>query len=163
MRNKIRYSRLMVEGVDRVGKSTFVKRLKKILFLDSLHFTKNDPRNYLFYSQTMLKDNIIFDRHFISEYIYSKAFNRPTTLTDNLFNKLMHQAQDLNIKIIILYEDNRILEKRMASEEDLKVVENFKTINNLYIELGLKFKNQILLIKPKKINKVIRDIKNGKL
>ena len=163
MQNKIKYNRLMIEGVDRVGKSTFIKRLKKVLPLDSLHFTKNDPRNYLFYSQTMLKNNIIFDRHFISEYVYSKVFNRPTTLTSVQFNKLMQQAQDLNVKIIILHEENRILEKRMSSEEDLKVVENFKSINSLYIALGLKFKNQVLLIKPKKLNKVIRDIKNGKL
>jgi thymidylate kinase len=163
MQDKVQYTRLMIEGVDRVGKSTFIKRLKKILPLDSLHFTKSDPRNYLFYSQTMLKNNVIFDRHFISEYVYSKAFSRPTTLTNEQFNKLMQQAQDLNLKIIILHEDNKVLEKRMVSEEDLKVVENFQNINSLYIALGLKFKNQVLLVKPKKLNKVIRDIKNGKL
>lgn len=163
MQNKVKYSRLMIEGVDRVGKSTFIKRLQRVLPLDSLHFTKNDPRNYLFYSQTMLKDNVIFDRHFISEYIYSKVFNRPTTLTNIQFNKLMQQTQDLNVKIIVLYEDDKVLERRMSSEEDPQVVENFKSINKLYIELGSKFKNQILLIKPKKLNKVIKDIKNGKL
>jgi thymidylate kinase len=163
MQNKTKYSRIMVEGVDRVGKSTFIGRLKKVVLLDSLHFTKNDPRNYLFYSQTMLKENVIFDRHFISEYIYSKVFNRPTTLTVEQFDKLMQQAKDLDIKIIILHEDNKVLEKRMFSEEDPQVVENFKIINSLYVELGLKFKNQVLLTKPKKLKKVIKDIKHGKL
>lgn len=155
--------RIIIEGVDRVGKSTLVKKLEKIFNLDRLHFTKEDPRNYRFYYQTILKNNVVFDRHFISEYIYTKVLKRSNKLPEESFQKLLTHAFNNNVYIIVLYQKNSVLQKRMDTEPDKKVVKNFEKINEEYIQFAKTYPNKIYLIKPtrRNIRKVIKEIKKN--
>ena len=85
----------------------------------------------------LLSPDIIFDRNYISEYAYSKAFNRETDLAlikafDSLYSKLNSMIIYCYKKEYKNYEDDFIdLEK--INEIDLAYRSYFNTINTLPI------------------------------
>ncbi len=85
----------------------------------------------------LLKPDIIFDRNYISEYAYSKAFNRETDLAlikafDSLYSKLNSMVIYCYKKEYKNYEDDFInLEK--INDIDLAYRSYFDTINTLPI------------------------------
>lgn len=127
--------KIIIEGADGVGKSTIVRFLADRFNLDKVHFTNSDPRDLDFYSNTLRKNNVIFDRHFLSELIYPKYYNRPPQLLPYESEYLFDYAKNENVLIIILTAD----EFKFHSEEEPSIMENIEEINNYYLRLAGKY------------------------
>lgn len=127
--------RIIIDGNDGVGKTTLSNELKDVFQIPSyIHLSYNDPTNYEFYFNMLLKDNVIFDRSFMDEKIYSKVLNRPTNLFDNEINKLHLLLKKLNYIVIICYSDK----KRTKENELQQIKQNEKNIDNYFKDLAHK-------------------------
>ena len=88
----------IIEGIDGTGKSTLAKNIIEYfktrfnVDLDYVHFTNHDPKDYAFYSHTMRKQNIVYDRHFVGEKVWGPLFRSRSLLSDNDLCKLFVQA-----------------------------------------------------------------------
>jgi thymidylate synthase len=82
--NLMSSSLVIVEGSDGAGKSTLISRLPKDEKHDIVAFRKpTEDFNILVYFQTALtRGNIILDRFYYSEYVYSKVLNRESKLSN---------------------------------------------------------------------------------
>ena len=145
---------IFMEGPDGTGKSNIAEALadkyKMKVYKNDAEFrlynedSTNKFINLLRYSGPaeyhmvkLLRPDIIFDRNYISEYAYSKAFNRETDLAlikafDSLYSKLNSMVIYCYKKEYKNYKDNFIdLEK--INEIDLAYRLYFNTINTLPI------------------------------
>lgn len=144
--------RIIIEGADGVGKSTIVNKLAKKYNLDKVHFSYDDPKDLDFYFHTARKSKYIYDRHFISEVIYHKYFNRPRNLEDFEIKYLLEKSKYLDIKTIILTNDKF----KLKNEEYDFIKKNIKLINDDYLEFGKKFNIPIVNTNDyKKIEEII--------
>ena len=64
--------RIIIEGCDGVGKSTLALSLAKKYKCDIIHMTAWSPKVLSSYINRLKNKNIILDRSFISEVVYSK-------------------------------------------------------------------------------------------
>lgn len=124
--------RVIIEGADGVGKSTFAKKVADKYNLSLVHFTNNDPRDLNFYYQSLRKNNFIYDRHFLSEMIYPKIFNRPQQLKEYEFKYLLEKSKELDTKIIIV--NNYDFELKKFEENVIK--KNINLIKDDYLKLA---------------------------
>lgn len=131
--------KIIIEGPDGVGKTTLVKKLEKEYNLASMHLTKNDRTDFAFYSHLLNMDNIIFDRHFISEVIYPKVFNRKYQLDREKIRELFAQAKTSNFLIFILIDSPERILARLTDDEHPEVVEKTKFIATSYELIATMF------------------------
>lgn len=127
--------RIIIEGADGVGKSTIAKKIAEKFNLSLVHFTNKDPRDLNFYYQSLRKNNVVYDRSFLSEMIYPKIFNRPGKLKEYEFQYLLEKAKELDIKIIII--NNYDFELKKFEENVIK--NNIESIKNDYLTLAGKY------------------------
>lgn len=129
--------RILIDGNDGIGKTTLAKRLQEDLKIVSyIHLTGSDVKTCNFYSQMNLKNNVILDRSFMSEPIYSEVFQRETTLTQEDLDYLYKQIEELDT-IVIICHANRSHTKHNEGEYK-EVIENRREINKYFIELAKK-------------------------
>lgn len=108
--------KIIIEGADGAGKSTLAKRIQKMYpDLDIVHMRGTDPMNFVYCYHTLDKTRVIWDRHFISERIYSKFYDLPYRLTRGQTATLVQKCRDQDIKIILCIPDNH---KVMDDEDD---------------------------------------------
>lgn len=93
--------KIILEGPDGAGKSTLAKKLAVKYNLDTGHMTRLDPMDYMFLSQTLRKENMVWDRHFISEIVYSITYNRECSLSKKQIDDLFGQCNEEGIKLLI--------------------------------------------------------------
>ena len=127
--------RVIIEGADGVGKSTIAKKIAEKFNLSLVHFTNKDPRDLNFYYQSLRKNNVVYDRSFLSEMIYPKIFNRPEKLKEYEFKYLLEKANELDIKIIII--NNYDFELKKFEEKVIR--NNIESIKNDYLTLAGKY------------------------
>lgn len=137
---------IIIEGCDGVGKTTLVNKIKKHYNIDSMHLTSKDPHNFRFYKELLNKKDVIYDRHFIGEIIYSKIFNRKCCLSNCQFEKLLKYCKKNNIKIIILTTSDTTIYERLyeRGSEHPKILQNINNINKQFKDIAKKY--NILLI-----------------
>lgn len=128
--------RIILEGADGVGKTTLANILAQKYGLDICHCTQHDATDYAFYSQTLRKENTVWDRHTIGELIYPKVFNRETQITPYEAKAIIESAKQEGIKIFVLTCGTRELATRIAERkgEHPKIVENLDWINKSFKE-----------------------------
>lgn len=127
--------RIIIEGADGVGKSTIAKKVADKFNLSLVHFTNKDPRDLNFYYQSLRKDNVIYDRSFLSEMIYPKIFNRPQKLKEYEFQYLLGKAKELDIKILIINNYDFTLK----NFEEKVIKDNINLIKDDYLKLAGKY------------------------
>lgn len=127
--------RIIIEGADGVGKTTIAEKIADKFNLSLVHFTNKDPRDLNFYYQSLRKNNVVYDRNFLSEMIYPKIFNRPEKLKKYEFEYLLEKAKELEIRIIILNNDLYSLK----DSEDEVIKNNINKIKDDYLKLGGKY------------------------
>jgi thymidylate kinase len=137
--------RIILEGCDGSGKSTLSEFLASKYACDIIHMTRWSDKSFDTYVKKIsLNDNIIFDRCFISEYVYSKIFNRKTEITDEKIELLLDLSTYLNYNIYILTCNNDQLIKRLKernNETDI-IINNIIKINDEYLNFARKYNIQ---------------------
>ncbi|NCU31999.1 MAG: hypothetical protein EOM23_03465, partial [Candidatus Moranbacteria bacterium] len=87
--------RIIIDGNDGVGKTWLAKRLQNDLGIKSyIHLSYKDPTSYSFYSNILKKENVIFDRSFIDEPIYSEVLGRKNNLSVSELLSLYNHVKD---------------------------------------------------------------------
>lgn len=121
-----------------------------------IRLTKNGPRAVWSYRYLMFANDVIHDRSFLSELIYSKYFGKKVELSELEVKLLYNVIQGLNIKFFILTANIDEIYKRINSRGDefIKDKKIFEKINNEYISIARH--NNITLIDT--TNKSIKDI-----
>lgn len=148
--------RVILEGCDGSGKSTFAETLATEYGCDILHMTRYSDKSLKSYLIKMsVNDNIIFDRCFISEYVYSKVFNRYSQINDDNIRVLLDYAKALKYKIYILTCDNDEIMKRLSerNNETNEILNNVIKINDAYVDFAKKF--NVKLLKKEDIDEYI--------
>jgi thymidylate kinase len=142
--------KIILEGADGTGKTTLSKKLMNHFQIKSyVHINQNDPNDYDFYKETMKKQNVLFDRHFIGEMIYPKIFKRKQNLNSQTFEMLLQQSKEQKVVILILYTDNttlsnRMIERAKSMSEFEFIIEQSLEINRSFIEIAAKYHIQII-------------------
>lgn len=148
--------KIIIEGCDGSGKSTLSELLASKYGCDIIHMTRWSDKSFDSYVKKIsLNDNIIFDRCFISEYVYSNVFDRITEITDEKIKLLLNLAKSLDYHIFILTcDDNQLLERlKIRNNETDSIVNNVIKINKEYIDFAKKFDIQV--IGKEKIDEII--------
>lgn len=141
--------KIIIEGSDGTGKTTLSKFLAKELDLQFLKLNNNDPRDLNFYSELLRKDDIVYDRQFISEFIYPKYFNRPQKLKEYEFEYLIKKSKDLDVIIIILTNDLKTIKSRLKNNEYPFITKNIENINDDYMKIAGKYELKVFNNKSK--------------
>lgn len=92
--------KIVVEGPNNVGKSTFIDKLEHLLGFDweVIHCTNNTPNTYDYFNKLFKsKRKIIFDRAHVGELVYPKLENRRARLSTRDFTKLLFHDNVLYI------------------------------------------------------------------
>lgn len=117
-------TRILIEGADLTGKSTLARYFAKMYDLSYIHVVRRDPHTVSFYTETLNKHDVVFDRHFIGEMVYPGLFGRKPNLDKESFELLLFKARELGYLILICYEDDEVLLERLKNRpsepEDVK-------------------------------------------
>lgn len=113
----------IVEGPDRAGKTTYAKELANKYGLEYEHLSHKDDRRAKFYLQKLNDRNKVYDRLFISEYVYSKVLGRETDVDLDTLKALVETAERLGWRIVICLADDY----NLTGEPDF-VVDNHEAL-----------------------------------
>lgn len=137
--------KIVVEGPDRVGKSTLIDRMVDTFDLHKpnvLHFSapsKNFDFDGIYRIHLESDVNQIFDRCFISELVYSHVLGRNTKLknADRLVKSLIENDAVVFIMVAANEEQKKMLRDRVtASKEDSCLGDYIIELNDCYIEVA---------------------------
>ena len=132
---------IILEGADLVGKSTLAENLSEKLGIPKtgIWIDLNHPKPAVIsVSKTLnqviqnLRPDIIFDRSFMSEWVYSKIKNRQ----DDYLNDLIDEWGKIdNLLLVILYAEDDVLIKRfkIRGDQHFSITDILKA-NDLYQE-----------------------------
>ena len=107
---------IIIEGPDATGKTTLVEKiLAKHPDMTLLHDTGKTKNDKEYYMSLLEKDNYIFDRFHLSEYIFPQIYGRPAKLTWQDFNEITDGLDARHTYMIIfISSDINILKDRLA-------------------------------------------------
>ena len=162
---------LILEGADLVGKTTLAKELSQRLCIPQtgIWIDLDNPKpSIISVSKTLKllvqnsKPDIIFDRFFISEWVYSKLNNREGDYLKDLIDEW---AQVDDLFIFILFAKNDILinryeirgDERFSINEILNANELYQ---NLYYYINNQFKCFLIDISEMTTQQISEHIKN---
>lgn len=142
---------IILEGIDNAGKTVIGKELSKRISIPYFKNSQENDKNYdlavaqrytaEFTTQILEQTglSIIMDRFWVSEYAYSKAFNRPTF--DN-FDELDKRLSKLNSIVVVFHKSP----KNQIEESDF-TKEDYTNITNAYSEFRLTSETKAIFFK----------------
>ena len=110
--------RLILEGPDCAGKSTMAKELAERLGLDIIKSTYYGPKTSDAYRERLACQDVVIDRCWISELIYSKYFGYPSIVDDFTDKTLCDICVKQNIPIVVMLPPIDIIIQRMMYRSD---------------------------------------------
>lgn len=143
--------RLILEGTDCVGKTTLANYIAdNIPNVKVIHFSKPDfwfdPwYDHIKYFKWYDNYNLILDRFFYGEVVYSRYFNRKILIDDKLFARLEERClEEDNILLATIIRDipdlKQKYEMKKQKGEEFMSFEDIVKVQNLFIELHSKSK-----------------------
>jgi thymidylate kinase len=117
--------------------------------------------NYL--DKARLKQ-IVSDRCFLSELVYTRVFERYSTLKVSEYEQLLEYYLDNDWQIIILNASPKCLSERLnlrGDEDDYKV-HNIDRISRAYYEMSIALRLPMLDSETLDIDQLIKDLEEGK-
>ena len=152
---------IILEGPDASGKTLYAQKIVEYGY----NYQKCSPGSHAkesffdkdYFEKCLEKDNMVFDRFFISELIFSSLYNRKSAITFSEVNKMISKNLD-NIKLIILYaSDLETLKSRLIERGETDYLEEIDEQNKLFVQFAYVFaayeSNNIILIDVSKYNK----------
>lgn len=133
--------KIVLEGCDGTGKTTLAKKLADLFCLDICHCTQHDPSDFLFYQQTLRKENIVWDRHTIGELIYPRVFNREQKTTEEEALKIIEYGKGISVRFFVLTADDDLIKNRLETRggENKLILDNIDFINSEFVSYARKF------------------------
>ena len=110
--------RLILEGPDCAGKSTMAKELSERLKLDIIKSTYCGPKTIDAYCERLACQDVVIDRCWISEVIYSKYFGCQPIVDDFTDRMLCDICVKQNIPIVVMLPPIDVIIKRMTVRGD---------------------------------------------
>lgn len=139
---------IIVEGIDGVGKSTFIEQLS--LYGYRRHHFNFDEKNmnlFLKYSSVLEKSNekTALDRSFISEMVYGPIIRGRSKLTDSEYIKLLKLYGSKGFQLFYLHATEEcLLERRKDNIEDYKIILQYYELLVLQYQMVIKIANDYL-------------------
>lgn len=140
--------KIVVEGPNNVGKSTFIKKLmERDTFKDYEveHLSHLTPNDYQFHKDLLdLPQDMIFDRFYLGEIIYSDIYNRKPKLSQSKLIDLCKEYKDRTIIIILdadyefIIRSNKNKNETFNYEEVKKEKAGFYNIKKLLQSKGIQ-------------------------
>lgn len=116
--------RIIIEGCDSVGKTTVIEKLCNEYKLDIVKMTGPGWKDFESYFQKALLDNVVHDRSFISEFVYSTIYKRDSVVDKSSFEMLLSLYRKYNTHIIFLTADVDVIMKRLKKRNTDNEQEN---------------------------------------
>ena len=110
--------RLILEGPDCAGKSTMAKELAERLRLDIIKSTYYGPKTSDAYRERLACQDVVIDRCWISEVIYSKYFGYDPDVDDFTDRMLCDVCVKRNIPIVVMLPPIDVIIQRMMDRGD---------------------------------------------
>ena len=162
---------IILEGPDASGKTLYAQKIAEYGY----NYQKCSPGSHAkesfldksYFEECLEKDNMVFDRFFISELVFSSLYDRDSAITFSDVNKMISKNLD-NIKLIILYaSDLETLTARLIERGEFDYLEEIDRQNKLFANFAYVFaayeSDNIILIDVSKYNKeedIDKTIKN---
>jgi hypothetical protein len=115
---------IIVEGVDRVGKSSLVKVLARNLGFKIVHcVVPPDGESVFDYHMRMIQDgeDAIVDRLHWSEYAYGETYRQGCGYTKKQWRQLEDELQAAEAGVILLSDSLKLIRERWGPEEQFDV------------------------------------------
>jgi thymidylate kinase len=120
---------IIVEGMDRTGKSTLIKHLQKFGFKPLHHEYKVRKEGINKYYRSLPLVNapqrIALDRSFLSEYVYGPIFRGKSRLSLNEIQQLLRYYGQYGTALIYLQAPKAILLKRLADKHSKDYIDKY--------------------------------------
>ena len=136
---------IIIEGCDGIGKTSVIERLRRKYSCDVLWMCNGDKTIRGFEEKAKLH-NIISDRSFLSEWVYSKVFNRKTELTKIWMDWLLDYEYNKYKVFVLVADPNVIMERISKRGTDSEDYESIIKLNQAYKKLGEDYPNRINVI-----------------
>jgi thymidylate kinase len=131
--------KIIIDGCDGTGKTTLIEKLADHYNCDVVRMMRNGSKEYFDYKSKYIEiENVIFDRSFMSEVVYSKVFNRTCRLAEFSFRSLFDVIKDIPT-IILDCDPETIRERLLAKNEDPIIIDQIDIIRKAYIDLADEF------------------------
>lgn len=121
---------IVIEGCDGTGKTSVAKVLAEKYGCDVVHMTGKDPADFEFYSQSLRKKNVIYDRNVLGELVYPYVFRRSKQLQQEEADRLVRFYKDHGVYFFVLTADAVTCAMRLTARgnEDQKILDNISYI-----------------------------------
>lgn len=138
--------KIIIDSADGCGKTTLIEKLMETYKTDIIRMTKPGCKLPLAYVQKATLDEIISDRSFISEYIYSSYYKRKSFITKEVFEKLLSIYRDFHEwKIVLLCCDpDEIINRINTRGCDKEKIEDMRAIDSMYRTIALTYNIPII-------------------
>ena len=117
---------IIVEGPDLAGKTTLINQLNIKGEYDVVHFdAPDDDFDYKAdYLNVLDKENVILDRYFFSEIVYSKVFERQCRLSAETMEKIKEKLKNKPHTLIYINPGIETLKRRYRERGDELITES---------------------------------------
>ena len=132
----------IVCGIDGAGKTTLVKNVEKLTRYQTQHYCKPSSQfgfksNYVYNLQSQC--DVIFDRFFVSELIYSKVLERECRIKEEDLREIFEAIpKDKTDFVFIIAKNNEqlLIVKNRLKKEDEHLLDFLNKLNNAYLEFA---------------------------
>lgn len=156
--------RIIVEGPDGAGKTTLVRQLADHFGCDILSLTEKGSKRIEDYSDKAILNNIISDRSFLSEVVYSNVFERKSSLTNFQLEELIKYYRSKGWIFIILDARPECLIDRLdeRGDEDPIKIQNIVRLKTMYRAIAYFYNLPVLDSEHLNVDELIKDLEEGK-
>lgn len=154
---------IILEGPDCAGKSTMAKDLADLLYLDIIKSTRNGPKTLGMYRERLACHNVVFDRCWISDIVYSKYFGLHPIVDEFEDRMLREVCTRRHIPIVVMLPPLDIIKRRMSERGDEHydvVAPNIESIYKDY-EDYCKAHRDVIIVRDYNPQRLAHDLLNA--
>ena len=126
---------IILEGLDASGKSTLAEKLNSIYGFPIVKKKTGPIKNF-----TDFEVDTIYDRHFVSEWVFKRVYNRPAKISDDGF-RLLKASAIMNDSLIVIFvcSKMRIIYDRLLERGEVNYLEEMDSQQKYFMECANTF------------------------